>query len=254
MPDLFSALLHFIDATLIPLLGLTLTGALLVYGIYAKFIDMPQKWLLSRPALGALVAVALLCNAWMGFRTYAAHSARQARVDGAVVREGRERFVLPQDFQYGEVLIPAGSLINRRDPFDKGEPDRPLALHGLEAVRFAQPVEVAGVWAAALQVLPLRVELAQDQRIGPVYRYDNGSQSWVVHKLVPAMACKKGHLALFQVPHVAYDVQAELGKPPPDGPDARFLPSQWLFRGCEPGSPIALEPARGAAAPAAAAQ
>ncbi|RYF70065.1 MAG: hypothetical protein EOO29_32370, partial [Comamonadaceae bacterium] len=118
-----------------------------------------------------------------------------------------------------------------------------LALHGLEAVRFAQPVQVAGVWASALQTHPLRVELAQDQRIGPIHRFDAAGQRWVVNRLVPALACKKGQMAIFQVPHIAYDVQAELGKPPPDGPAARFLPSQWLFRQCEAGAPIALEPA-----------
>ncbi len=47
--------------------------------------------------------------------------------------------------------------------------------------------------------------------------------------------------------------QTERWLPPaPDGPDARFLPSQWLFRTCENGPAIALEPAHGPTAPAAA--
>ena len=89
--------------------------------------------------------------------------------------------------------------------------------------------------ATALQVVPMRVELADNQRIGPVHRYDTATQTWVPNKVMPTLQCRKGQIALFQVPHIPYDLQAEVGKPPPDGPDARFAPSQWLFRGCENG-------------------
>jgi hypothetical protein len=245
MSDLFTPLLQFVLATLIPLVGLVLATALLVYGVYARWINIPHKWLLTRRTVKVLLTVALLCNAWLGLRLYLSHSAQQSWQDTAAVRLSRERFVLPHDYVYGELTIPAGSLINRKDPFDKGEPARPLALHGLEAVRFAQPVLVAGVWASALQTVPMRVELAQDQRIGPLHRFDSASQSWVPNTVVPALVCKKGQIALFQVPHIAYDIQAELGKPAPDGAQARFLPSQWLFRNCEVGPAIALEPAHG---------
>jgi hypothetical protein len=217
---------HFISATLLPLIGLALTAGLLVYVVYLRFVDIPGKWVLTHRALGLLVVLALLGDGLLALRLYSAHSARQAWEDGASLRASRERFVLPQDFQYGELLIPAGSLVNRKDPFDKGEPGRLLALHGLEAVRFAQPVQVAGVWASALQLHPPRVELAQDQRIGPLYRFDNATQGWTPNKVMPALLCRKGQVALFQVPHIAFDMQAELGKPPPDGPDARFMPSQ----------------------------
>ena len=233
------ALLNSLLSILAPLL----TGALLLYGAYARWLDVPQKWLLTRRALQGLCAAALVLDLLLALQFYLPHSARQARQDGAAVHAARERFVLPRDFQYGELLIPQGSLVNRKDPFDHGEPNRPLALHGLEAVRFAQPVEIAGVWASALQTVPVRVELAQDQTIGPVYRFDSASQSWELHKLVPAMACKKGQIAVFQVPHIPYDVQAELGQPAPDGPQARFLPSQWLFRNCENGPAISVAPA-----------
>lgn len=253
MPNLasfLSSLLQFILAIFLPLLGLVLTAALLVYGAYARWVDVPNKLLLSRRALQALCLVAVLCDAWLGLELYMAHSTRQDWKDSAAWRATRERFVLAQDFQYGELLIPAGSLVNRQDPFDKGEPVRPLELRGLQAVRFSQPVLVAGVWASALQTLPMRVELAQDQRIGPIHRYDSASQSWGVNPLVPALACKKGQIAVFQVPHIAYDIQAELDQPAPDGPQARFLPSQWLFHKCEVAAPIAVEPAHGGAAAA----
>lgn len=241
--QVFFTIFHGVVAVLLPLLGVVVTVALLVYAAYVRWVDVPQKVLLSRRALIVLCVVALLCDAWLALRLYLPQRARQAWQDTAAVRASRERFTLPQDFQYGELVIPAGSRIVRKDPFDQGEPDRPLALHGLEAVRFAQPVQVAGVWASAVQLHPLRVELAQDQRLGPIHRFDAANDRWVVNRVVPALACKKGQLAIFHVPHIAYDVQAELAKPPPDGPDARFLPSQWLFRQCEVGAPVALEPA-----------
>ncbi|SFD89129.1 hypothetical protein [Paracidovorax konjaci] len=247
MPDLFFALTPFVLGTFLPLLGMALTAALLVYGLYARAIDLPYKWRLNGRALIALCVLAALCDAWIAARLYLAHRARQAWEDSAPVRASRERFVLPQDFRYGELSLPAGSLVNRRDPFDKGEPSRPLALHGLEAVRFAQPVQVAGVWASALDVLATRVELAQDQRIGPLHRYDAANQRWAVNPVVPALACRRGQVAVFHAPHIPYDLQAELGRPPPDGPSARFLPSQWLFLRCESGPPVEVQPA--AAAP-----
>ena len=107
-------------------------------------------------------------------------------------------------------------------------------------------MEVAGVLATALQVVPMRVELADNQRIGPVHRYDTATQTWVPNKVMPTLQCRKGQIALFQVPHIPYDLQAEVGKPPPDGPDARFAPSQWLFRGCENG-PVTVQAAYNAA-------
>ena len=103
---------------------------------------------------------------------------------------------------------------------------------------------VAGVWASALQATPARVELAQNQTVGPVYSVNSRTQRWVRNRVKPTMACRKGQIAVFMVPHIPHDVQAEVGKPPPDGPDARFLPSQWMFRHCENGPAIALEPAR----------
>ena len=250
MPTLITAPLNFLFSTLLPLLGLLLTSALLLYAAYVRWVDVPHKWLLTRRALQILGGVALVGLLVLVLQLYLSHSAKQTWQDGAGLRASRARFVLPQDFQYGELLIPAGSLINCNDPFDHGEPGRPLALYGLQAVRFAQPVEIAGVWTSALQTVPVKLELAQDQTVGPLHRFDNASQTWELHPLVPALACKKGQMAVFHVPHIAYDVQAELGKPAPDGPQARFLPSQWLFRGCENGPAIAMEPAHSGAAAA----
>ncbi|MBP9640869.1 MAG: hypothetical protein KBE17_06745 [Acidovorax sp.] len=234
---------NFLLTTFIPALGVVISALLLIYGVYYRWVDVPQKWLLTPGALIGMVVVAVLCNGWLGVRMYLSQSAQQAWHDSAAVRASRERFVLPQDFQYGELLVPAGSLINRTDPLDRGAPTSPLALHGLDAVRFPQPVVVAGVLVNAMQVLPMRLELAENQRIGPAYRYDTASQNWVPNKVVPYLNCKKGQIATFQVPHIAYDVAAEVGKAPPDGPLARFAPSQWLFKACEAAPPVTVQEA-----------
>ena len=238
-----SSLLHFLLTVLVPLLGVVLAAALLVYGVYVRWFDAPQKWVLAPRALQVLCAVAVLCNAVLLWQLYRMNHAQQTREDHITARASRERFVLPQDFQYGELLVPAGSLINRTDPLDRGAPTSPLALHGLDAVRFPQPVVVAGVLVNAMQVLPMRLELAENQRIGPAYRYDTASQNWVPNKVVPYLNCKKGQIATFQVPHIAYDVAAEVGKAPPDGPLARFAPSQWLFKACEAAPPVTVQEA-----------
>ena len=80
--------------------------------------------------------------------------------------------------------------------------------------------------------------------LGPVYHITSPERGWERHRIKSTAACKKGQLAVFHVPHIAYDVAAELDRPPPDGAQARFAPSQWLFRYCENAPPITLEPAR----------
>ena len=234
-----SFLLHFV----IPSLGLVLSVGLLAYAAYRRFFDTGNQFVIAPPALWSLCAVALLCDLWMGVRPFLAQREAHAQKTSQAFSAARQRFALPHDVLYGELLIPAGSLINRVDPFDKGEPVRPVALHGLESIRFVQPVRIAGVWARALQVQPLRLELAEDASVGPVYRYDDASRTWVLNQVAPALQCRKGQRAVYQVPHIAYDLQAEVGKPAPDGPWARFRPSEWMFRTCENAPPITVEPA-----------
>jgi hypothetical protein len=241
-----SFLLHFV----IPSLGLVLSVGLLAYAAYRRFFDTGQQFVLAPQALWTLCTLALLCDLWMLVRPFLAQRQEQAQKSSATFSAARQKFKLPHDVLYGELLIPAGSLVNRMDPFDKGEAVRPVALHGLESIRFAQPVRIAGTWVNALQIQPLRLELAEDGPVGPVYRYDEATQSWRLNKVAPALQCRKGQHAIYQVPPIAYDVQAEVGKPAPDGPLARFRPSEWLFRNCENGPSIAVQPAHPQAAAA----
>ncbi len=167
-------------------------------------------------------------------------------------KESRSHFVLSQDAQYGELLIPKGSLISRYDAFDNGEPQLPLSLRGLQAVRFPHPVQVAGMWVTAME--PPRMELAWDQHVGPVMRFDpneeNGYGKWVHDTKHPTIACSRGDIVLFEIPSIHYDIAKEFGKPEPDGANARFRPSEWGVQECEKGQgPIKVSPAYTATKP-----
>lgn len=87
-----------------------------------------------------------------------------------------ERQFLPASIQYGQLRIPAGSLVNFSYPTN----DTLLTAR----IRFASPMPVAGVTATALDVTNDKVamlELANDQRIGDVQ-------------------CHRGKLAVFSIP------------------------------------------------------
>ncbi|GAB2460443.1 hypothetical protein GCM10027082_09040 [Comamonas humi] len=196
----------------------------------------------------ALAVLALACDVWTGYLLHMNAAIEREMALKAHYRESRRHFVLPQDFQYGELRIPKGSLIDRYDPYDNGTPE-PLGLRGLRTVRFPHPVQVAGVWAVAMQAHPGRLELAHDQNIGPVVHHGGGRlDSWVVDTSRPTLDCRKGEVALFHVPLIDYDIQTEFGKPGPDGPAARFKPSQWRVTGCSQG-PIEVAPAYTGPAP-----
>ena len=201
------------------------------------------------PARCAVLGVAALCLVWTGWVAYTMARFQSDAELAAHYRASRRHFVLPQDFQYGELRIPRGSLIDRYDPFDNGEPQRPLGLAGLRAVRFAQPVQVAGVWATAMQVYPARLELAQDQAIRPVFHFDPQASAWVPDPQRSALPCPQGAQALFEVPLIEVDIVAEFGQPEPDGPQARFRPSQWAVTQCDNQGLIEVAPAYAGPAP-----
>lgn len=211
----------------------------------------PRFWNTTNIVLSALAALGLLGSTAF-FYTIA--SVKQSNESAHYYSQSRERFVLPRDFQYGELLIPQGSLINRYG-HDDGEPQAPLGLRGLEAVRFPKAVQVGNVWAAAVQTMPARMELAADQRLGPLYHFDaqanNGYGDWVPTTETPYVDCLRGDIASFHAPEPAFDVQAEITTGPPDGAQARFAPSTWRLTGCASGkAPLWIEPLRQLTPPA----
>lgn len=162
-------------------------------------------------------------------------------------KESRQSFILAHDSQYGELIIPEGSLVNRNDPFDSGKSDEPFSLRGLKAVRFSHPVKIAGIWATAVDVNQRELELAEDQYIGPIgyYKLDPKTQQqtkWFVDKDQAKTFCPQGAIAKMEVPSIAYDAEKEFGKPEPDGMYARFRPSEWSVKDCIVDTWITVKP------------
>ncbi|RGE42409.1 hypothetical protein DZC30_16685 [Comamonas testosteroni] len=236
---------------LLPFVTLALSVGLLLHALWWWQSTNAPAVFWSRTVI-ALTLIAVLGDIWGLFLYMKIRQFHQESTLQSHYRQSRQQFVLPQDFQYGELLIPKGSLINRYDAFDNGEPQRPLRMNRLDAVRFAHPVQVAGVWASAMSGGVL--ELDRDQRISSVFHFDDKAQDgyggWVLDPSRPYLECKKGQQARFNVPLIDYDIQAEFGKPAPDGPDARFKPSQWAVTECFGGrGPIEVKPAYTEAGP-----
>lgn len=159
----------------------------------------------------------------------------------------RRSFVLEHDHLYGEFLFPKGTLVNRYDPSDSGEPTYPLILSGFSAATFAEPTEIAGILATKIENRGL-VELAEDQNVGPVYFYatKDGESGWTLDKTTPFMACKKGMVALFEVPSgPGFDINEEFWWKDKDGAEAYFKPSEWQFRYCDNSFTVEVSPAYG---------
>lgn len=231
---------------LLPTIGLVLSFVLIAVLVLA-YVKQRKT---GRPTVKALIrskkfiifsVFVILCDTWFGYTLYLEYQIRNEIEQQEYYRSLRKNFVLIQNFQYGDLVLPAGSLINRYDPHDNGEPERKLEMRGLYSVRFPQPVLVAGVWANALEAFPGRIELAKDQNIGPVFAYEYG-KGWIVDTTVSSISCKKGQVAAFEVPSIDYDIQAEFVRGEPDGPAARFKPDQWQFLRCEDTGPIDVPP------------
>lgn len=127
-------------------------------------------------------------------------------------KAAREKLILQMDRPYGEFILPKGTYIERYDPFDSGQEHRDFRLTGLKLAKFTEPTKMAGLWALSYRSLG-RIQLSEDQVI-------NGQ------------LCKKNQIALFSIPTIKYDTIKEFTKEEPDGIDARFKPSQWIFSKC----------------------
>ncbi len=227
-----------------PVIGVLLTVWLLGYIVFFVRKNKKKSTKFFSPKILFITVLVVICNLWMGYLFYDYKSFEYEFSLEQHYKESRSHFVLAQDYQYGELLIPKGSLISRSDPFDNGESRLPLSLRGLDAVRFPYPVKVAGIWVIAME--PPRLELARDQQIGPIIRFEANEKDaygkWVYDKENPKIACFKGDLVLFDIPSIDYDIQKEFGKPEPDGSNARFRPSEWRVQQCEKGQ-INISPA-----------
>lgn len=242
---------------LAPWLAVAITLCLLLSGLSwwlrHRRIPSPQRPPFWRWPSITLAVLAAAGNLWGVVLLYEFDLADKQFALQQHYRESRRNFVLPQAFQHGELLVPQGSLVNLYDPFDNGEAQRPLSLRGLDTVQFPTPIQVAGVWTTVLDASSGYIQLDRDQRIGPAVYFDgkanDGYGDWVPEPKRPYLECKKGQIAKFKVPLIDYDIVAEFGHPEPDGPQARFRPSQWRVMSCESDRPIEIKPPYNQAGP-----
>lgn len=231
---------------LLPALASLLLAGSIVFYVYRRVRlamnpDTPALAPATRRKLRIFLLITAALNIWAGYVYYTGYTIYRSIMAQQANKEKRRDFTLQQDYRYGELIVPKGSLVNRYDPFDNGEDILPVSLRGLRTVRFPHPVSVAGTRARALDAAQGVIELAEDQTLGPVYIMD-GNGDYIRDAAHIAKECKEGQLASFNVPLIHYDIRKEFAKPSPDGVDARFKPSQWQLIGCEDGPPIAATP------------
>ena len=146
----------------------------------------------------------------------------------------KANFTLQEDVYYGDFLIPKGATV-LRDIYTSAETkDIPNELRRLESVRFFEPVTMRGLQVSAMELYPLRLELAEDAWIEPVYkaRYDAKGKGliWEEDHNQKAVECRRGDVAYFVDLAEETDItyQKEIG-----GREAHFVPEEWLFVKCE---------------------
>ena len=242
VPSLFFVILVY----LLPVLAGFLLAGTIVFYLYRRLRlalnpDTPALTAAVRRRLRIFLAITAALNIWAGYVYYTGYTIYLSVMTQQANKEKRRHFVLQQDYQYGELNVPKGSVIDRYDAFDNGEDTLPVSLRGLRTVSFPHPVTVAGAKARALDATSGIVELAEAQTLGPLYIMDEKGD-YIRDTVHNAKECKEGQLASFNIPLIDYDIRAEFAKPSPDGPDARFRPSQWQLTGCEDGPPIAPAP------------
>ena len=170
---------------------MVLTAALLIYGVYYRWVDVPQKWLLTREALVALIVVAGLCDVWLGVRAYLSHTEKRTWQKTALpCAPAANASCCPRISNTANCSSQQAASSTAQTPLTGANPTA-LALHGLDAVRFLQPVGWLACWRPPCRWCLMRVELADNQRIGPVHRYDTATQTWVPNKVMPTLQCRR---------------------------------------------------------------
>lgn len=182
-----------------------------------------RSWIVlsvSYGVMGLLVAVVLIGNMLQGLE----------KPKGVSL----SKFVITEDHRYGDVIFPEGSVIYRE--FPRNQDDFPLEpnLAGLKSAKFPKPIELVGLQVSALERYPLRLELAEDAMISPVYELQYEAEShkmiWVKNPMGKKVECQKGDVALFV--DLSRDMQ-NLRDDIEYGENAHFFPKEWKFVKCE---------------------
>lgn len=137
----------------------------------------------------------------------------------------RRNVELSESRPYGEITLPAGTVLNRIEHQIPGTEDSPISLDGVTQVRLPHPQTIAGAPTIAFHPAPATLELAQDHE----FSYADGEHKGEI------VTCEAGWLVVFDAP-AERELETDLWE---FGlPAAFFQPSRWRFKNCFSSSPI----------------
>lgn len=117
-------------------------------------------------------------------------------------KKSRRNFTLQNEYQFGDVLFPAGTKIVRYDPNDNGEDNLPLSLTGLDRAEFPYPLKINNLMVTAIQ------------RNGDMWLL------WLDGKhQIQETWCDENQVAAFAYPYIS-------------GYEVIFKTSEWIFKYC----------------------
>lgn len=200
---------------LITLLAIIIASVLLLWGLWRLMKarqGLPRKPL--HPALRILVIILGIypvCIVMMYLQIWYGNYKQEQAYKAETLRRYTE---LKADTRFGEIVVPAGSLINRGDPERFSHLPYNDPLLALESIRFQMATPIAGVLAHALSVegASLTIELAEK------YQLDTPEG--------PEL-CPTGHILQFPFPvrHISDEQRTE-------PPYTWFRPSDWQANTC----------------------
>lgn len=181
----------------------------------------PLSWT-SRILAGVMLVYVLLCATLLAeiFISDALSERRELRW------KARQYLTLSSPQPFGEIILPAGSLVNREEPRIPGTENSPISFDRVTAVRLPHPLSVAGVAWQAFRVDPAVVELAEPA----TFRVLEGEHAGQVQH------CEAGWLVTFHTPSSSDDLPETVS----DETAPVFQPSRWRFRSCFEGSPLVV--------------
>ncbi|NLY65030.1 MAG: hypothetical protein GX070_08785 [Alcaligenaceae bacterium] len=200
---------------LITLLAIIIASTLLLWGLW-RYIKarqgLPRKPL--HPALRILVIILSLYPVLVAMM-YLQIWYSNYKTEENYKAETRRRYTeLKADTRFGEIVIPAGSLINRGDPARFTHLPYSDPLLELETIRFQKATPVAGVLAHALSVegASLTIELAKKYQL----ETSEGSE-----------LCPAGYILQFPFPERQISDEQRI-----EPPYTWFRPSDWQADAC----------------------
>lgn len=209
-------------ASLILMLAVLMAGVLASWWLWRHWCARqgrprpPLSWT-GRILAGAMLVYVVLCATLL-----AEVFIRDALSDRRELRwKARQYLTLSSPQPFGEIILPAGSLVNREEPRIPGTENSPITFERVTAVRLPRPLLVEGVAWQAFRVSPAVVELAEPASFRVLEGEDAGQMQH----------CEAGWLVTFHTPDAPSETVSAETAPV-------FQPSRWRFRSCFDGGPL----------------